>query len=636
MRFNVRLFSIFYKIQIVTESKDDPCQGYTERIEFLKDKIARAVKISSQYSYLRGGLFLVGMFFLIATWTGNLSFYPGLALTLLFGTAFAVIAFIHENAEQSLGIDRIRKRINQDQLAKIRRDWTALEDSDVAPLDHCAATALDLDLFGQTSIYQLLNVSNTPIGNRKLRDWICIPASPEEIVLRQKAAKELRDDQQLREDLQLYGRLLSSSKTGPDEMIEWAEGPVWLGKRKWLRTLAIVSSVIFFGIIFLTLFGIISKMVGGSIIIGMLFFHCAVTVFSGGPIHDTFLKATWRQQDVSNYLQLFQMAKRLSGNEKLTAEIKEQLLKGKESAAVQYGQLGRILFWANLRRSGLNLVIYLFLQFTILWDIHVMWSLEKWQGKCGHNVRKWFDALANWEALSSLAQLSHDHPDWTEPTVQKGPKTVFKSEILGHPLIANDQRVCNSVSLGPEGTFLLVTGSNMSGKSTVLRSVGLNSILAQAGAVVCAKRLSMSPYRIETSMRISDSLSGGVSFFMAELQRLKEIVDCARESEKNSEQGFLYLLDEILQGTNSRERHVAVSHVIEHLIGCGAIGAVSTHDLDLATADGLSKVCETVHFRENFVEDENGSRMTFDYVMRDGISTTTNALELLKIVGLRE
>jgi DNA mismatch repair ATPase MutS len=220
-------------------------------------------------------------------------------------------------------------------------------------------------------------------------------------------------------------------------------------------------------------------------------------------------------------------------------------------------------------------------------------------------------------------------------SVSPAERTIVATD-LAHPLLPVSHSVPNDVQVGPSGTVLLVTGSNMSGKSTLLRALGSNTILAQLGAPVCATGMTLSPMRIETSMRIQDSLADGVSFFMAELKRLKQIVDVARQYEHRADCCVLFLLDEILQGTNSRERHVAVTRVVSHLIRHGAIGAVSTHDLELGSAPELRDACRPVHFRESFTMIDGDKKMTFDYVARDGIATTTNALELLKLVGLDE
>jgi DNA mismatch repair ATPase MutS len=243
------------------------------------------------------------------------------------------------------------------------------------------------------------------------------------------------------------------------------------------------------------------------------------------------------------------------------------------------------------------------------------------------------EAVGRLEAVTSLATLAHDNPQWCIPTVGEQAGSTISAERLGHPLLADEARVANDVELGPAGTFVLVTGSNMSGKSTLLRAVGLNLILAQAGGPVCAEKLRMPPVEVATSMRTHDSLADGVSFFLAELQRLKQIVDHSRRSKQTSRL-LVYLLDEVLQGTNSVERHIAVSRVIQHLVEHGSIGMVSTHDLELGQGAEMGPLCRTVHFRESFTGVDGQEKMTFDYILRPGLASTTNALKLLKLVGL--
>jgi DNA mismatch repair ATPase MutS len=261
--------------------------------------------------------------------------------------------------------------------------------------------------------------------------------------------------------------------------------------------------------------------------------------------------------------------------------------------------------------------------------------LEWWQTRYGRFARAWFLALGKFEALCSLAAIAHDQPDWAMPEVDVSADR-FHARKLGHPLLPCTTRVNNDVEVGPAGSCLLVTGSNMSGKSTLLRAIGVNAVLAEAGAPVCAEHLAMPPVVLATSMRIRDSLEDGVSFYMAELMRLKEIVDLARNAKPRDNRSLLYLLDEILLGTNSRERHIAVVRVLHYLIQHGAIGAISTHDLDLANTEPLSGVCRSVHFRETLHDQHAKQPMTFDYILRPGIATTTNALKLLEIVGLGE
>ena len=204
---------------------------------------------------------------------------------------------------------------------------------------------------------------------------------------------------------------------------------------------------------------------------------------------------------------------------------------------------------------------------------------------------------------------------------------------LGHPLLPPSRRVGNDVTVGPAGAFLLVTGSNMSGKSTLLRALGVNVVLAQAGGPACAAALRLPPLRLATSILVEDSLAGGISFFLAELLRIKQVVTAAGEAGREGAV-LLYLLDEVLRGTNSVERRIAVRRVLRHLLARGALGAVSTHDLELAAGAGLAQAARAVHFRETLTPGPDGPRMSFDYRLRPGPATTTNALELLRQVGL--
>jgi DNA mismatch repair ATPase MutS len=315
-------------------------------------------------------------------------------------------------------------------------------------------------------------------------------------------------------------------------------------------------------------------------------------------------------------------------------------------ATAQMQKLARLAHLAGLRAGGM---IYLPVQLLTLWDFHVLQRMHGWRDAAGRHVRDWLEVLGEAEALAAIATLAHDHPDWTWPALTTGSAAesdvnveadtanaiAFDAEGLGHPLIAEERRVHNDVQVGPPGTFLLVTGSNMSGKSTLLRAIGINTVLGLAGAPVCARALRMPVVDLRTAIHVQDSLVDGVSFFMAQLQRVKEIV-AAADHARDAGTPVLYLLDEILQGTNTAERRIAATRVIRHLLDAGAIGAVTTHDLELAEAAPLTGAFEAVHLRETVSADAGGAALSFDYILRPGIATSTNALRLMEIVGLSD
>jgi DNA mismatch repair ATPase MutS len=281
-------------------------------------------------------------------------------------------------------------------------------------------------------------------------------------------------------------------------------------------------------------------------------------------------------------------------------------------------------------------MLYAVLQVLVLWDFHVVWRLERWQAEAGAHLREWLAALGEAEALAALATLAHDNPGWTLPELREGGPALVTATALGHPLIAPAHRVANDVAVGPASTVLLVTGSNMSGKSTLLRAIGLNVVLAQAGGPACAAAMRLPILAPWTSMRVQDSIEIGVSLFMAELRRLRQIVDSARAaaSQGRGARPVLYLLDEVLHGTNTAERRIAVRTVVGQLLRLGAIGAITSHDLALAEEGPLARAARPVHFRESFAETPEGPRMTFDYLLRPGLATSANALALLRMLGL--
>jgi DNA mismatch repair ATPase MutS len=316
----------------------------------------------------------------------------------------------------------------------------------------------------------------------------------------------------------------------------------------------------------------------------------------------------------------------------LLTQLKERLGSGESGAADSMALLERLAERADVRLSPM---LHFFVQGLTLWDFHIGRRLIDWKQRAGNDITGWMDAIGAIESLVALATLSYDNPDWVFPAIVAEAEPKVVAAELGHPLIAAEFRVANDVTVGPPNTLLLISGSNMAGKSTMLRSIGLNIVLAQAGSVVCATAMSCPYVSLYTSMRVQDSLERGVSYFMAELERLKLIVDAAGDARVSGGRPLLYLLDEILHGTNSAERSIAARHVLLRLVELGAIGAVTTHDLQLADVDEFARIANHVHFREEFSRDSNGRpAMRFDYRLRAGKAESSNALKLLELVGL--
>jgi ABC-type multidrug transport system fused ATPase/permease subunit len=548
--------------------------------------------------------------------------------------AFLALVFYHDSIQRRR--DRLLQltEVNLQQLARTQRRWDAIPSKSVeVPRQHLAV-AKDLDLIGRASVFQLVNLAHTPRGIEMLRDWILEPASPEDILNRQTSVQVLAPEFDLREELVLRGRMLAAGLAGPEAFTNWAEAKPFSDRHPWLKWIALALPIVSVSSLLAFFFDWGDPQIAGVVFMVSLLINVLFSVLFTGEIHDIFNNISSRSGEMRHYLALFELlAKMPTGSPELEA-IQQHAVREEHGALRQLVRLGHIMKLANLRHASLLSILYFGLQALVLWDFHVLQLLEWWQRRCGHLVRQWFDALGELEALCSLSCLAHDNPDWCYPRVSRDGPDRLTGKALAHPLLSDTVRVANDVEVGPTGTVLLVTGSNMSGKSTLLRAIGVNAVLAEAGAPVCASQLSMCPVTVTTSMRIQDSLEDGVSFYMAELKRLKAIVDQAESYQSQSERTLLYLLDEILQGTNSVERHIAVARVLSHLVEKGAIGAVSTHDLDLATSPDLAGVSQAVHFRETLHDADAAQQMTFDYRLRPGVATTTNALKLLELVGL--
>jgi DNA mismatch repair ATPase MutS len=308
------------------------------------------------------------------------------------------------------------------------------------------------------------------------------------------------------------------------------------------------------------------------------------------------------------------------GSPRLRALV-DKLKHGEEPASQQIARLARLVDWANAQRNQFFAPI----GWLVLWPVHFAYAIERWRARSGADVARWIEVIGELEALAALAGYAYERPDEPFPEiVDKSPRV--EAEALGHPLIAREKCVRNDVALGGELRLFVVSGSNMSGKSTMLRTVGINVVLALAGAPVRAKKMIVSPLQVGATLRIQDSLAEGASRFYAEITRLKQLVDLSRAAPP-----LLFLLDEILAGTNSHDRRIGAEAVVRGLLDHGAIGLVTTHDLALAeVADALGARARNVHFEDRMVD----GKLEFDYRMRDGVVQHSNAIALMRAVGL--
>ncbi len=557
------------------------------------------------------------------TWIG------GARILLLIASAIAFITLVIRHSQVS---ELVRRRqhlgqINLESRMRLAREWDALPAEEYHESDDPEHPyAAELALFGRASLFTLLGTAATPPGVKTLKEWLLEPSDPGVIKDRQAAVKELAPELDLRQQLNLTGRL--APRAGPERLeafLAWSESGPQLSNKTGLVWMSRALPVLTLALIGLNIAGLVSYVGWGFAIVLNLALYRA----KREEIEDILLRAFAREQTFRGYGSLFELIGKAELQAAALRRIQSDLSADGEPAQRFMQRFERILQLADARNSMFGGI----LQALLLWDFRVVLRLESWKEDASGGVRRWFAALGELEALAALASLAHDNPEWAFPVLRDDGVDVLEAKALGHPLLSDDVRVDNDVDVGPRGTFLMVTGSNMSGKSTLLRAIGLNVILAQTGGPACAKSLKLPPLRVQTTMQVYDSLEQGLSHFMAELTRLKAVVVAARRASAEPPI-LLYLLDDVLQGTNTAERQIAARRIISHLLGENAIGTVTTHDLSLAETEELSAAHQSVHFTEAVEKTTDGPRLSFDYKLRPGIATSRNALKLVEIVGL--
>ncbi len=609
-------------------SASSPGEIYRERIAQFE---RAAAPLAARYNRianarLLAAAFAVGCVFAGVYWPhGPVAAVGWLAGALASVAGFVALLAAHAQVhEETVRADGLR-RINVHALARLGRDWAKLPLRAVPASAKDSILAGDLDLFGHGSLFHLIGTAGTPQGRHTLAAWLTSPPpAPGTIPARQAAVAELAPALDLRQELELACTDLAAlPPTGDDPFLSWASAasvllprPALVWTTRLLPVLLLTSLGLFFA-------GRVSVAAPTLVLIA----RWLLVWRYGAPVRRRLDQVTTKERGLRGYGELFDRLAKWRPAAPLLADLYGRL----QGAASAMDTLQTLVGLAAIRTTPASPLA----QWFFLWDFHTLYLMERWQERHGALVRGWFEALGEVEALAALSVLAFDEPTWTFPVFTGEPRIAARA--LGHPLLAAGSRVANDVTLGPPGTFLLVTGSNMSGKSTLLRTLGINVVLAQAGAPVCASELRLPPALVlATSLRVQDSLQEGVSFFMAELRRLASVVTRADETDARPDGPvLLYLLDEILRGTNTHERQIIVGKVVAHLLRCRAIGAVTTHDLSLAETEPLAGACRAVHFTEDFEEGPAGAVMRFDYRMRSGLATTTNALKLLQVIGLK-
>jgi len=566
------------------------------------------------------------------------------ALLVVAIAAYLAAAARHRARRRLASWAGVRRVVCEQGALRVARNWTALASplTEPPPRDH--PYGADLDVTGHASLARLLDVTSAGPGRRTLMAWLLGDVPPvSELRARHEAVRELASAVEWRETLTAHAWSAGvARRSDVESFLTWAERKPWLIERSgilWASRLlpfVIVPAVVLTVASVMWANGVAPPPAPWLVALATVARAWWIVPFGAGvllsalsrrALTDGIQMAMAHLSGLSAYAAMLAHVESAAFSAPRLVGVKQRLGSG-QGAARELAWLGAIVRLAEARYSPMA---HMVLQLLGLWDFHVLAALERWQRTSGSHARDWLAALGEAESLSALATLAYDNPDWVTPEFVDGAARV-EAQQLGHPLLAAHARVNNDVMVGPPGTFVLVTGSNMSGKSTLLRAIGTNVVLAQAGGPVCAASMRLTPVDIWTSIRIDDSLEAGVSLFMAELRRLKRIVDAARDPARS--RPLLYLLDEMLHGTNTAERRIAARRVLNYLLAAKAIGAVTTHDLTLAEDSSLDEAAQRVHFTEHFEQRDGAMTMTFDYELRPGLATSANALKLLAMIGL--
>lgn len=535
--------------------------------------------------------------------------------------AFAVVAVYHARVLRARRRALRAVEVYQRGLARIEDRWMdgAQQGERFRSTTHLYGA--DLDLFGPASLFALLSTARTRMGEDALASWLLSSSPVETIHERQAAVAELRSRLDLREDLEVLGEEAGAG-VAPEALLQWAEAPAEL-REAWLRWLAPLLMVLAVGAaVAWGVWGTFLPLVAVIIVEASLarwlkkqlqaIFSSTEGAFENLDLLSGMLARLEREEFHSTRLQALQTT------------LTSHAMKGSEAIA-------RLRTVVDLIDSRDNLFVKI-LDVPLMYSVQVALKSEAWRAQHGNAVRGWLDATGEMEALLSLSAYHYEHPDDPFPELVAVSEFLegaacLEGEGLGHPLIPATKCVRNDVKLDAETRAILVSGSNMSGKSTYLRTVGLNTVLAMAGAPVRARRFQLTPLQVGASIQVNDSLQEGSSRFYAEITRLRRIYDLAAETPP-----LLFLLDELLQGTNSKDRRIGAEGVLRGLLERGAIGILTTHDLALTDMGGLPEgALKNMHFQDDL---ENG-RMRFDFRLRAGVITKSNGLELMRSIGLK-
>jgi len=591
----------------------DPLTTYQRLLEERRREEAALAGRADRVSYARLGIFLVGAVLVGGAVFGGWmsSWWLGLPVAVFIG-----LVVLHDRL--LLARDRVTCAVAwyQHGIARLEDRWSGLGARGHRFIDGDHLFAQDLDLFGEGSLFQLLSTAQTQAGEDTLATWLTESADRTEVTSRQTAVDDLRSRLELREQLGTAGADVRAA-VHPAALIEWATAPAVL-RGVWPRIVALAFGVLNTTAVVAWGMGTITPLTMLSAFVASAIFH--------RPFRRRIERVVPSADAPARELTVLGRVCRLLREDRFTSARLVALRDALETQDCEVSEAARRLARLTEAHDWADNLMFRPVAALLLWDLQCAFAVESWRARYGAAVPAWLRQIGEFEALSALGTYAYEHPADVYPELvdADGPP-VYEAEALAHPLIPTATTVTNDVRLGGCPQVLIVSGSNMSGKTTLLRSVGVGAVMALMGAPVRARRLRMSPVAIGATLRIEDSLQAGRSRFYAEVLRLGQVVELARAGPT------LFLFDELFHGTNSNDRTEGARGLLRSLVALGVVGLVTTHDLALAEiANQMGPSALNVHFDDSLVAGE----MRFDYRLKPGPVTRSNALAIMRAVGL--
>ena len=591
---------------------------YEEEISKNEDKIKDLNKIINIISIIRLGIVLaviaaVYYFFKIEN-------VVLLILSIVIGLAiFLIVAIFHNKKIRDRKETKLIISINNKGIDRINGNFKKVEDKGEEFLDEKHPFTSDLDIFGRNSLFQMINSTKTKFGREKLSEIISLKEIPrkEEIVKRQEAIKELGEKVKWRQEIEVKSTLKKSGLKDINKLLEWANS-----ERK-INSLFKIIPYFFIALTIISIVLVTIKILPITYLILVFMINYLVVKVLTKDLSEVISLFDSHKKDIEAYSNILELIDKEDFKSELLISLKNKLRNNDTNVIKEMKRLKSLVDW--LGDSSAN-GYYLILNVTLLSDIFILRNLEEWRKLNGDKLKEWLEVMGEIEALASISNLAFDFESWCYPKIYD--EDILEVKDLAHPMLG-EKAVSNSFNLnsrnGVSRKVALITGSNMSGKSTFLRTIGVNLLLSYIGAPVCAKEFSCSIFSIYTCMRTKDNLEESISSFYAEILRIKILIEAAKRGEK-----VFFLLDEIFKGTNSRDRHEGAMVLINQLVKNGAMGLVSTHDLELCDLEKTKEWIKNYNFQEYY----EGNKIKFDYTLREGRSKTQNAVHLMKLAGI--